>query len=232
MMKRIRYIWLLMIVMMLTSCELFNFEELSTESPNKVLLSKNIVDIHVGDSVFFQAKTDPADLLVNYAWSLEGDTSVYDWKGYWFYATKPGRAEVVVEATSAGGEADSIMAMRDSCEVNVFEWIDYEYENDFLYETVVYSSLSIDGEEIVDTLNNLQVVAIVDDRVRCRAKMEKAFGVSYVVFRIGSFWPGEKASLQCYAPNLYRRMVLKEIILDGNTQGTLSNLVKLQGTTW
>ena len=35
-MKRIRYIWLLMIVMMLTSCELFNFEELSTESPNKV----------------------------------------------------------------------------------------------------------------------------------------------------------------------------------------------------
>ena len=74
-MKRIRYIRLLMIVMMLTSCELFNFEELSTESPNKVLLSRNIVDIHVGDSVFFQAKTDPADLLVNYAGSLEGDTS-------------------------------------------------------------------------------------------------------------------------------------------------------------
>ena len=92
--------------------------------------------------------------------------------------------------------------------------------------------LQLDGEEIVDTLNNLQVVAIVDDRVRCRAKMEKAFGISYVVFRIGSFWPGEKASLQCYAPSLYRRMVLKEIVLDGNTQGTLSNLVKLQGTTW
>lgn len=227
-MKRIRYIWLLMILLVTSSCgELFTFNENDSDPPEKIMLSKNEVDIMVGDSIFFQAQTAPAHVAVTYKWDLKGDTAVYDWRGYWFHAVKPGKTTIHVEARNVDAVGDSIPYVEDECEVRVFEWIDYEYPNDFLYETVVYASLKIEGEEVTDTIEGLHVVAIVDDRVRCRAKFAQAFGKSYYVFRIGSFWPGEVASLQCYHHGLYRRYDLKEITLNGSTYGTLSNLVQL-----
>jgi hypothetical protein len=228
-MKRIRYIWLLMVLLMTSSCgELFEFEELEGNSLSGVQLSYDAVDIMVGDSVFFQAEVQPAGAGVSYTWSLKGDTSLYDWEGYWLHAVRQGHVDVYVEAANVDSLGISEAVVKDTCAVNIFEWVDYEYPDDFLYETVVYASLQVNGEEVKDSLGSIQVVAIADDRVRCHAKMDTAYGVSYLTFRIGSFWPGETARIQCYLPEQYKRFDLGEIVLDGSTKGTLSNLVKFE----
>jgi hypothetical protein len=194
-------------------------------------LSYDAVDIMVGDSVFFQAEVQPAGAGVSYTWSLKGDASVYDWKGYWLHAVRKGHVDVYVEAANVDSLGNTEAVAKDTCAVNIFEWVDYEYPNDFLYETVVFASLKINGEEVKDSLGKIQIVAIADDRVRCHAKMDTAYGVSYLTLRVGSFWPGETARIQCYHPGLYRRFDIGEIILNGGTQGTLSNLVQFECNT-
>lgn len=221
-----------MILLMTSSCgELFEFEELEGNTLDGVRLSYDVVDIMVGDSVFFQAEVQPAGAGVSYTWSLKGDTSVYDWKGYWLHAVRKGHVDVYVEAANVDSLGNTEAVAKDTCAVNIFEWVDYEYPNDFLYETVVFASLKINGEEVKDSLGKIQIVAIADDRVRCHAKMDTAYGVSYLTLRVGSFWPGETARIQCYHPGLYRRFDIGEIILNGGTQGTLSNLVQFECNT-
>jgi hypothetical protein len=115
----------------------------------------------------------------------------------------------------------------------VFDWTQGADQSEYLYETIVYASLEIDNEDITDAIDGLRVVAVVkndgNDEVRACAEMKEAYGVNYLQFRIGSYWPGEKATIECYHPELHQRFVFEEITLNGSTYGLLSDLVKLVG---
>jgi hypothetical protein len=141
----------------------------------------------------------------------------------------PGEFYVKVEAENIDLVNDTTFYVSDMCRVNVFDWTQGPDQSDYLYETVVYASLEIDDEDITDAIDSLQVVAVVKDEVRTYADMKEAYGVNYLQFRIGSYWPGEKATLECYHPGLHQRFVFKEITLNGDTYGRLSDLVKLVG---
>ncbi len=229
-MKLIRNIWLLLMVLLTSSCgELFNLNENEANPPDGVVMSHHDIDIIVGDSVFIEAKTYPDTAVVSYRWSQSGQTNSGRLVGNWLYAVAPGEFYVKVEAENIDLVNDSTYSVSDVCRVNVFDWSIGPDQSDYLYETIVYASLEIDDVDITNAIDNLQVVALVKDEVRARAEMKEAYGVNYIQFRIGSYWPGEKATLECYHPELHQRFVFKEITLSGATYGSLSDLVKLVG---
>lgn len=229
-MKLIRNIWLLLMVLLTSSCgELFNLNENEANPPDGVVMSHHDIDIIVGDSVFIEAKTYPDTAVVSYRWSQSGQTNSGRLVGNWLYAVAPGEFYVKVEAENIDLVNDSTYSVSDVCRVNVFDWSIGPDQSDYLYETIVYASLEIDEVDITNAIDNLQVVALVKDEVRARAEMKEAYGVNYLQFRIGSYWPGEKATLECYHPELHQRFVFKEITLGGITYGSLSDLVKLVG---
>ncbi len=229
-MKLIRNIWLLLTVLLVTSCgELFNLNVNDADAPDGVMMTHHNIDVMVGDSVFFDAKAYPDSVVVSYRWKLLGDTDAGKLEGNWFHATAAGELQLQVEAENIDLVDDSIFTVKDVCDIVVFEWSEGADQGEYLYETVVYASLEIDEVDVTASIDSLQVVAVVKDEVRARAEMKEAYGVNYLQLRIGSYWPGEIATLQCYHPGLHQHFVFQEIKLNGSTYGRLSDLVKLVG---
>ena len=229
-MKLLRNILLLLTVLMTSSCgELFGLTENDADPPEGVVLSHHDIDVMVGDSVFFEAKIYPDTAVVSYRWDLIGDSQTGKLVGNWFHALGLGEMYLEVIAENIDVVDDAVYSVRDICKINVFNWTEIPDRNEFLYETIVYASLAIDDVDLTDSIDDLQVVAVVKNEIRARAEMQEAYGVPYLVFRIVSYWPGEKATIQCYDRTKCQRWEFQEITLDGRTYGRLSDLVQLVG---
>jgi hypothetical protein len=160
---------------------------------------------------------------------VKGDEEAVELAGRKLHAMKPGRALVVVQAQTLNVD-DSESVASDSCYVNVFGWQECE-PGEFLYETVLYSSLVVDGVQMTDSLGRTRLVAVVDGELRGEAVMREAYGIPYLQMRIKGSWPGEEASIECYVPELHERFVLGTLILDGETHGTLSDLKRYRAVS-
>lgn len=235
-MKLIRNIIItLLMPILLSSCgELFGFADY--QSPEAVIMSHNLIDIAVGDSIIFDTKVIPDTLPVDYLWTMAGDTNSIELVGRRLLAKIPGQVMVYVEVKNASSLADSITTetASDSCLVNIFEWSECD-KSEFLYETILYASLEIDGQSYTDTLGMADLVAVVDGEIRAHAVEREVYvekidaKVSYLEMRILSHWPGETASIECYHRGKYQHYIFQEIQLNGGVYGTLSNLVALEG---
>lgn len=225
-MKQIGNIFLLFITAIFCSCgEFFNFE---VEQPtvNGLRISHHEIDLIVGDGITFDLELSPDTIPVSYCWMVEGDEDAIELAGRKVNAMKPGRALVRVEAERING--NRVDVVYDSCYVNVFDWKAVDY-NEFLYETVLYSSLVIDGEQKTDAMGTTRLAAVVDGELRGLAVMREAHGVPYLEMRIRATWPGEVATIECYNPDTYQRFVFESLQLTGETYGTLSDLKRYRG---
>lgn len=226
-MKLIRKILLLCAMAAISSCgELFEFET-DKPMPDGLTISHHEIDLHVGDFIDFETTLNPDSIVASYYWTVKGDEEAVELTGRRLRAVKPGRALVVVEAQSLNID-NTVEVAADSCYVNVFEWVECE-PGEFLYETVLYSSLVIDGIQMTDSLGGTRLVAVVDGEVRAEAEMREEHDIPYLRMRIKGNWPGEKASIECYVPNKYERFVFESLELDGGTYGTLSDLKRYRG---
>ena len=228
-MKLISNLFMLCAAFAVVSCgELFEFE---TELPKVegLYLSHHEIDIHVGDTITFGTELVPDTVQASYYWQVKGDEGAVELAGRKLRAMKPGRALVVVQAQTLNID-NTENVVSDSCYVNVFEWHDCE-PGEFLYETVLYSSLVIDGVQMTDSLGNTRLVAVVDGEVRANAEMREEKGIPYLQMRIKGAWPSEEASIECYVPEMYERFVLGTLILDGETHGTLSDLKRYRAVS-
>lgn len=226
-MKLIRKILLLCAMAAISSCgELFEFET-DKPMPDGLTISHHEIDLHVGDFIDFETTLNPDSIVASYYWTVKGDEEAVELTGRRLRAVKPGRALVVVEAQSLNID-NTVEVAADSCYVNVFEWVECE-PGEFLYETVLYSSLVIDGIQMTDSLGGTRLVAVVDGEVRAEAEMREVHDIPYLRMRIKGNWPGEKASIECYVPNKYERFVFESLELDGGTYGTLSDLKRYRG---
>ena len=220
-MKQIANIFLLFVALMLCSCgDFFNFE---TEEPtvDGLRMSHHEVDLIVGDSITFSVEISPDTLPVSYYWQVKGDEDAIELAGRKVNALKEGQALVMVEAQRVSNEAVDVVA--DSCYVNVFEWRKVDY-NEYLYETVLYCSLVVDGVTKTTDMGTTRLAAVVDGELRGLAVMREMHGVPYLELRIRASWPGEVANIECYNPDTHQRFVIEELQLDGETHGTLSDL--------
>lgn len=225
-MKQIGNIFLLFAMAIFCSCgEFFNFE---VEQPtvNGLRISHHEIDLIVGDGITFELELSPDTIPVSYCWLVEGDEDAIELAGRKVNAMKPGRALVRVEAERIND--DRVDVVYDSCYVNVFDWKTVDY-NEFLYETVLYSSLVIDGEQKTGAMGNTRLAAVVDGELRGLAVMREAHGVPYLEMRIRATWPGEVATIECYNPDTYQRFVFESLPLTGETYGTLSDLKRYRG---
>lgn len=225
-MKQIGNIFLLFAMAIFCSCgEFFNFE---VEQPtvNGLRISHHEIDLIVGDGITFELELSPDTIPVSYCWLVEGDEDAIELAGRKVNAMKPGRALVRVEAERIND--DQVDVVYDSCYVNVFDWKAVDY-NEFLYETVLYSSLVIDGEQKTNAMGNTRLAAVVDGELRGLAVMREAHGVPYLEMRIRATWPGEVATIECYNPDTYQRFVFESLPLTGETYGTLSDLKRYRG---
>lgn len=225
-MKQIGNIFLLFAMAIFCSCgEFFNFE---VEQPtvNGLRISHHEIDLIVGDGITFELELSPDTIPVSYCWLVEGDEDAIELAGRKVNAMKPGRALVRVEAERIYD--DRVDVVYDSCYVNVFDWKAVDY-NEFLYETVLYSSLVIDGEQKTNAMGNTRLAAVVDGELRGLAVMREAHGVPYLEMRIRATWPGEVATIECYNPDTYQRFVFESLPLTGETYGTLSDLKRYRG---
>lgn len=225
-MKQIGNIFLLFAMAIFCSCgEFFNFE---VEQPtvNGLRISHHEIDLIVGDGITFELELSPDTIPVSYCWLVEGDEDAIELAGRKVNAMKPGRALVRVEAERIND--DRVDVVYDSCYVNVFDWKTVDY-NEFLYETVLYSSLVIDGEQKTAAMGNTRLAAVVDGELRGLAVMREAHGVPYLEMRIRATWPGEVATIECYNPDTYQRFVFESLPLTGETYGTLSDLKRYRG---
>ncbi len=225
-MKQIGNIFLLFAMAIFCSCgEFFNFE---VEQPtvNGLRISHHEIDLIVGDGITFELELSPDTIPVSYCWLVEGDEDAIELAGRKVNAMKPGRALVRVEAERIND--DRVDVVYDSCYVNVFDWKAVDY-NEFLYETVLYSSLVIDGEQKTGAMGNTRLAAVVDGELRGLAVMREAHGVPYLEMRIRATWPGEVATIECYNPDTYQRFVFESLPLTGETYGTLSDLKRYRG---
>ena len=211
----------------ISSCgELFEFET-DKPMPDGLTISHHEIDLHVGDFIDFETTLNPDSIVASYYWTVQGDEEAVELTGRRLRAVKPGRALVVVEAQSLNID-NTVEVAADSCYVNVFEWVECE-PGEFLYETVLYSSLVVDGIQMTDSLGGTRLVAVVDGEVRAEAEMREEHDIPYLRMRIKGNWPGEKASIECYVPNKYERFVFESLELDGGTYGTLSDLKRYRG---
>lgn len=228
-MKLISKFFMLCAAVTVCSCgELFSFE---TEQPKAdgLHMSHHEIDLLVGDTITFGTELIPDTVKVSYYWQVKGDEEAVELAGRKLRAMKPGKALVVVQAQTLNMDGtENVVA--DSCYVNVFDWQECN-PHEFLYETVLYSSLVVDGMQMTDSLGNTRMVAVVDGEVRANAEMREANGIPYLQMRIKSQWPGEEASIECYVPEMYERFVLGTLILDGETHGTLSDLKRYRGVS-
>lgn len=226
-MKLIRKILLLCAMAAISSCgEFFEFET-DKPMPDGLTISHHEIDLHVGDFIDFETTLNPDSIVASYYWTVKGDEEAVELTGRRLRAVKPGRALVVVEAQSLNID-NTVEVAADSCYVNVFEWVECE-PGEFLYETVLYSSLVVDGIQMTDSLGGTRLVAVVDGEVRAEAEMREEHDIPYLRMRIKGNWPGEKASIECYVPNKYERFVFESLELDGGTYGTLSDLKRYRG---
>ena len=226
-MKLIRKILLLCAMAAISSCgELFEFET-DRPMPDGLTISHHEIELHVGDFIDFETTLNPDSIVASYYWTVKGDEEAVELTGRRLRAVKPGRALVVVEAQSLNID-NTVEVAADSCYVNVFEWVECE-PGEFLYETVLYSSLVVDGIQMTDSLGGTRLVAVVDGEVRAEAEMREEHDIPYLRMRIKGNWPGEKASIECYVPNKYERFVFESLELDGGTYGTLSDLKRYRG---
>lgn len=219
-MKLIGNIFLLFALAMFCSCgEFFNFE---TEQPtvDGLRMSHHEIDLIVGDSATFNVELSPDTIPVSYYWLVKGDEDAIELAGRKVNAKKPGRALVVVEAQRINSDVEAVY---DSCYINVFDWKIVDY-NEYLYETILYCSLVIDGVQKTENLGNTRLVAVVDDELRGIAVMRREHDIPYLELRIKTAWPGEEATIECYNPDIHQRFVIEELQLDGETHGTLSDL--------
>lgn len=220
-MKQIANIFLLLVALLFCSCgEFFNFE-MEEPTVEGLRLSHHEIDLIVGDSITFDLELSPDTLPVSYYWQLKGDEDAIELAGRKVNALKEGQALVVVQAQRVSNEAVDVVS--DSCYVNVFEWREVDY-NEFLYETVVYCSLVVDGITKTADMGTTRLAAVVDGELRGLAVMREMHGVPYIELRIRASWPGEVANIECYNPDTHQLFVIEELQLDGETHGTLSDL--------
>ena len=228
-MKLISKIFMLCAAVTVCSCgEMFNFE---TEQPKAdgLYLSHHEIDLHVGDTITFGTELVPDTVRASYYWLVKGEEEAVELAGRKLRAIKPGRALVVVQAQTLNMDnTENVVA--DSCYVNVFEWQECD-PREFLYETVLYSSLTVDGVQMTDSLGRTRLVAVVDGEVRADAEMRQEKDIPYLQMRIKGSWPGEEATIECYVPEKHERFVFESLQLDGETHGTLSDLKRYRGVS-
>ena len=230
MLKVIKYIGYICSLSFLTACGEF-IDPMEMDVIEGLTMSRHKADLMVGDTLILDVSLTPANKTAALRWSVaQGDSSAVNIIGRQVVGKSAGNVCVGVQ-TSTQVVEDSIIVTKmlsDTCHVRVFDW-HTTANNSFPYETMVIAQLQIDNEEVTTQLGERRVAATVAGKFRGKGIVRKDHGITYLLFRIGSYYYGETAIIECYDKQRYECIVVGKITLDGNTHGQLSAPLQLRG---
>lgn len=226
--------WYLLLASILACgcAELIEIGDYTFPSDVDVSISRHEVDIMVGDELTIDPLVQPDSLMPRYYWYLADsiDADKLKFSGNKVSALSVGDVLVYLHAELSG--PGFYQEYRDSCFVHVFEWPEEVPPSDYANYMVLNCQINIDGQSA--SQDNIEIAAVASDgEVRGRVQWLEHEGVKYAYLRIYSDQPkGDTIFLQCYDHAKVRRIELSPspMIFDGETHGSLSNLLQLSGT--
>ena len=195
------------------------FIELDEEGGNAVSLklSRNNIDLMVGDSFVVPPELEPAELISQGLYWLSGNGGIVDLKNDTIVAASPGKTYVT--ATLVAG------MVTDTCWVTVHPFWELSPTR-YQYDMVLYAHVTANKHEMDDSI---RVAAFAGDELRGVGQMRRHGETAYTMLRIYSdSGEDEKITLRCY--DLRRALITDhatKITFSGETMGTLTNLYEL-----
>lgn len=207
--------------MLLASCgELFDVDEDGgTGGAVAMKIDRDTVYIMQGESLRLSVTFSPvAPANTGVLW-LSQDAGIARMNADTLVAVSQGNT--VVTAMSADG------LRPDTCVVSVMKpWT--VRAADFFFDTVVYADISVGGRTIGD---DLEVGAFVGGELRGKAQLREAHGKRYAEIRVYGPDTASAADTITFCCYDHRNVLLRRfgttLPFDGETHGTLSQLVKL-----
>jgi len=225
-------LWLtLLVASTFCSCaELIEFNDPiigASDSGSSSTLPFQELYIMVGDSCKLDLQVPDSLSMTYYCDSYSGESLVM--KGRSIYAVQPGDQVVTVHIRLFG--SDTIDEKSFDCLVHVFDWQADNLYADYPYSMILYCQIAVDGAALSD---QMEVAALsANGEVRGRAQWLEDGQIRYICLRIYSPKPqGEEIYLYCYDHTRVQRISLLDapLIFDGETHGTLSNLLQITGS--
>lgn len=187
----------------------------------KMTLGRKVVNLMVGDRYRIPVIFEPDTLSNRSVFWLTEDTKV---------AVVENDTVVGISQGLTRAYALSVSDLQtDTCWVNVLPEM-YLNPKSYPYDMVIYADVTIHGHKYTKAdEDSLIVAAYINSELRGIGKMREWKGRDYMEIRVYSpFRYGGEISLRCY----YRGMGLVELFpntfeFDGDTYGTLSNLIQL-----
>lgn len=206
----------------LCSCgDFYTYEEDDSQQKPTMVLYRDTIDILAGDTCRLIAFVMPAvSGDVGVEWESDAD-SIATVTGDSLLALKAGVCKVVARSV-----VDATVA--DTCLVRVVgPWRDQKGE--YMNETVVYADISVHGRQPSDML---LVGAFVAGELRGVPVRQEWKGIPYYVFRISGRRDvvlGETIKFRAIDRSTFKLYEFDyEVEFDGQSHGTLSNLVSLR----
>ena len=184
-------------------------------------LPRKVINLMVGDRYSIPVEFTPDDPSNREVWWQTANNSVAEMDNNYVVGVGEGLTKAYAMSVSD--------RLQDSCLVNVIPGT-YLNPNEYPYDMVIYADVTIHGQKYTpEDEESLIIAAYCDFELRGIGKMRTANGRPYMEIRIWSpFEYGDWIDLMC----IYRGKALIELfpeqyLFDGETYGTLSNLIPL-----
>lgn len=225
-------------LLMLTSCgELFQFEP--TVPPVSMTLDRHELTLMEGDRTVLTPTFDPDTVRNTTLFWVSSNPDVVTIEDNEIVALHEGEATLTAISVE--------MRIHDTCHVTVSSPWSVNAGN-YAYDMIMYLNVTVDGQPLEP---HQLMAAFCDDEVRGVAQLRETNGIRYVMLRIyshnnpqGPFDPqmnpqdplypnDEEQAPERFILRVYDRQTLRmyespEVItFDGETHGTLSNLIPL-----
>ena len=220
--KILAYIHVVIIACVMVGCgEFYEFPTSEPVPANQMKLPRKVVNLVVGDSYRIPVKFTPQEVTADAVWWELADSSVARLVNDTVVGVAQG--QTVAYATSVASRAT------DSCLVNVLPTM-YVSPSSYIYDMVIYAQATIHGKPYTKASeDSLIVCAYCNDDLRGIGVMRNWMGRDYMELRVWSpFEYGDIIDLRCYhRGKALVELFPNELIFDGETHGTLSNLYQL-----
>lgn len=225
----------------LTSCDLVDFDVNYGVFPEcEMELDKHEVCVMVGDTFSIYPIFTP-DTLPN--------------REVFYYSEPEGLLSFDSELFTAIHEGNTWLyaisvkqRLQDSCRVSVMKPWAVDADKDYPYDMVFYADVDFVGEDFDFEPENMIVGAFVDGECRGLGVMRNAHGIDYIELRVGSEvgyvvgdveyddeddepveYMQERVSIKIFDRKRHKVYTCNKVFdFDGETHGTLSNLIVMQ----
>lgn len=209
-----------------SSCGIMDMEEELVVTPIEIDIDQDTLYVMKGESFTIRPVFRPENVTIeDMYWTVDNDSCIIITNNIF---TAVGEGWTVVHGMSVTGQFE------DSCEVCVLDW-NTELPT-YPYETVIYADVKVDGQDFDP--DSMAIGAFISDRLLGVGKLRTFKDIRYMEIRVGSEWVDESDdNSQTIDFKLYDRRthtcreLLEELLFNGETYGTVSNLYHLNFIT-